>query len=263
MSRITTKLSNQVVRWKFSPGIRVDRSPNLLRLGSVYGGRTFEPSPDLENSVIISCGLGEDASFDIEFASRFNATVIIVDPTPRAVRHFGEIQSHAGEPATQSYTQTGKQPASAYDLSKISPGSLKLEPVALWVEITTLKFYAPPNPEHVSHSIVNYQNSYSSETPSIEVGTATIEQLMAKYGLKSMPLLKLDIEGAEIQVIADMLRRSILPRQILVEFDEMIVPSQRSKERVAATDALLRQQGYLCRHVDGPGKTDHLYVRPS
>jgi hypothetical protein len=96
----------------------MQRSTNLLRLGSDYGGWTFEPSTDLQNSAIVSCGLGEDASFDIEFASRFGAKVIIVDPTPRAIRHFDEIQKRVGQPAVQSYVKGGKQPIASYTSAK-------------------------------------------------------------------------------------------------------------------------------------------------
>ena len=56
---------------------------NLVRLGSVYGGWTFENKKNLYGSTILSCGLGEDASFDIEFANMYNAKIIIVDPIPK------------------------------------------------------------------------------------------------------------------------------------------------------------------------------------
>src|SRR3569832_187068 len=83
--------------WGISSSLRVARhSYNLLRLGSCYGGWTFVEDPALCGSVMISCGLGEDASFDIEFAARFGAQVLLVDPTPRAIKHFEEISSKYG-----------------------------------------------------------------------------------------------------------------------------------------------------------------------
>ena len=39
---------------------------------------------------------GEDASFDVEFTTRFKARIIIVDPTPRAIDHFEAIQKRLG-----------------------------------------------------------------------------------------------------------------------------------------------------------------------
>ena len=115
-----------------------------------------------------------------------------------------------------------------------------LEPFALWVENTKLKFFAPPDPAHVSHSIVNCQNDYAQDAPHIEVATTTPEALLSKYDLKTVPLMKLDIEGAEINVIPHMLENAIHVRQLLVEFDEMNFPSERSKKNVEDTDRMLK-----------------------
>lgn len=243
---------------KYAPAIEVQRFTDLIRLGSDYGGWTFRGSAELQNSTIASCGLGEDASFDIEFASRFHARVIILDPTPRAIRHFEEIQRCLGQPARQSYVAGGKQPVDSYDLRNIAEESLILEPSALWVENTSVKFFAPANPDHVSHSIVNYQNNYTQDSSHIEVAAITPEALLAKYQLKSVPLMKLDIEGAEIEVIRHMMERSIRPRQLLVEFDEMSFPSARSKRNAEETDKLLKQAGYICGYFDG--RANFLYA---
>jgi hypothetical protein len=81
LARVRNHVLDRMARRKYAPTIKVDKGPNLRRLGSAYGGWTFEPSSDLERATILSCGLGEDASFDVEFAAAFNARVIIVDPT--------------------------------------------------------------------------------------------------------------------------------------------------------------------------------------
>jgi FkbM family methyltransferase len=253
-----SRISVAVKKVRYRPGFEVKRSSNLVRIGSEYGGWTFENSEDLLKSTIVSCGLGEDASFDIEFAAKFDAKVVIVDPTPRAIQHFDEIKKRIGLAQEYGYVEGGKQPASSYDLRNLSVGSLVLEPRALWIEDTKLRFFLPANPEHVSHSIVNYQNNYSEKTPFIEVPTITLEDLIAKYDLKYLPLMKLDIEGAEISVVRHMLANSIRPRQLLMEFDQMNFPSARSKANVLATDALLKGAGYECRFFDG--RANVLYV---
>jgi FkbM family methyltransferase len=258
LSSLVSRAKRRLAKSLYAPAIEVQHANNLLRLGSTYGGWTFEPSADLQGCTVISCGLGEDASFDTEFASKFGAKVIIVDPTPRAIRHFAEIQERLGKAAAQSYVPGGKQPAAAYELSKLTKESLILEPYALWVEAKTLKFFAPQNPDHVSHSIVNYQNEYSQDTAFIEVPAITPETLLSRHQLKTVPLMKLDIEGAEIEVIRHLIEKSVLPRQILVEFDEMNFPTKRSKANAENTDKLLKQAGYSCRYFDG--LANFLYV---
>jgi hypothetical protein len=128
---------------------------------------------------------------------------------------------------------------------------LHLETSALWTQNTTLKFFAPSNPDHVSHSIVNFQNNYVEHTPHIEVVATTLETLLAKFDLMTVPLMKLDIEGAEIAVIQQMLDTTIRPRQLLVEYDQLSCPSKRSKQDVEATNRRLAQAGYICRYFDG------------
>jgi FkbM family methyltransferase len=258
LAQLRNRGSRFLARRRYAPSIEVQRSADLMRLGSDYGGWTFEASSDLQDSVIVSCGLGEDASFDVEFASKYGAKVIIVDPTPRAIRHFEDIQRRLGQPARQCYVKGGKQAITSYDLSKVDEGSLILEASALWVKNGEVKFFAPANHDHVSHSIVDSQSNYRKGTDHIEVIGITPSTLFAKHKLKSVPLMKLDTEGAEIFVIRQMLENSIYPRQLLVEFDEMNCPSNQTKKDVEDTDQALRQAGYVCRYFDG--RANFLYA---
>ena len=261
LSRVVNGVSHRLARHRFAPQIEVKPMAGLLRLGSGYGGWTFLPSSDLAGSTIVSCGLGEDGTFDVEFAARFQARVILVDPTPRAIAHFNEIRARAGRQAEVPYARGGKQPAEAYDLGNVKSDALVLEPRALWIEETTLKFFAPRDSQHVSHSIVNLQNGYSDRGAYIEVRSITLAALLEKHHLTWLGLLKLDIEGAESQVIGSTMASGIRPRQILVEFDGMNFPSSRSREFVERTDGVLRQAGYECRHFDG--QANFLYLLSS
>jgi hypothetical protein len=75
---------------------------------------------------------------------------------------------------------------------------------------------------------------------------------MADLNLTTIPLLKLDIEGAEIEVILDMLAKRIFPSQILVEYDEMSVPSKRSRDRIQSAHEALLHNGYHLNNFDYP-----------
>lgn len=234
---------------------------NIIHLGTGYGGWSFVDGEDLNGCTIISAGLGEDASFDVEFAAKYNAKVIIVDPTPRAIAHFNEIQKNIGNPATQRYSESGCQPITSYDLSGVKRNSLLLVAKALWNENKTLKFFEPTNPQHVSHSIINYQNNYSDNTKSICVDAVTPDSLLNDLRLKfsDIALIKLDIEGAEIEVLKRCMDVRLLPRQILVEFDELNIPSSKGFDRVTEVDELLKRNGYRLLKTDG--QADFLYYK--
>ena len=234
---------------------------NIVHLGSEYGGWSFVDENDLKGCTIISAGLGEDASFDVEFASKYDAKVIVVDPTPRAISHFNKILKSLGNPSKQEYSQDGCQPIGAYNLSSINKDNFLLVTKALWNENTHLKFFEPANFNHVSHSIINYQNNYSENTKSIQVEAVTLDSLLADLNLNpsDIPLMKFDIEGAEIEVIKRCIDVGITPRQILVEFDELNIPSPKSFTRVTEIDELLRNNGYKLLKTDG--QTDFLYFK--
>lgn len=207
---------------------------DLSYLGSPGCGWMIVDDPSLKDSIVISAGLGEDGSFDIEIARKYKATVHIIDPTPRAIEHFKLFMSRLGTPSTRPYTKYGAQPVEAYEMTELESGQLVLHGFALWNMNGFIKFFQPKQEEHVSHSILNFQNNYSEETPYIEVEAVTLPDLLRNInvGDRTIALLKLDIEGAEIEVLMHALEAGILPNQILVEFDELSQGTQRSFDRV-------------------------------
>ena len=202
--------------------LRFNYNNNIIFLGTDYGGWSFLSDNDLENKFIISAGLGEDASFDIELVSKYNCKVIIIDPTPRAVEHYKQIIKNAGKPKTEPYKKGGKQNISSYDLTHINNENFLLISNALYnVDNKELKFFSPPNKDHVSYSINNWQNDYKKSSDFIKIKTITIKSILTKYNISRLEMIKLDIEGAEIEVLKNMLDEKIFPTQILVEFDEL------------------------------------------
>jgi FkbM family methyltransferase len=230
-------------------------------LGSDYGGWSYYKKNTLQESLIISAGLGEDASFDVEFASRYDATVIIVDPTPRAIKHFEMIKSNIGSKKIAKYSNSGFERIESYDLSIVSNENLKLIQMALWKEDGYVNFYEPKNPDHVSYSILNIQNSYSTKTSSLRVPCISISSLVRKMNINEsdISIIKLDIEGAEIEVLNNMIMKKIFPEQILVEFDELNFPTFNNYIRVLQAHSLLKKNKYKLLKIDGI--SNFLYVR--
>lgn len=241
-----------------------DPNYHLTSLGSGHCGWTFVEDPALQNGVIVSAGLGEDGSFDVEFAAKYNATVHIIDPTPRAIDHFRALIARAGLPSETGYSETGTQPPESYDLSNVAEDQIQLHEVAIWNERTRVRFFMPKNTAHVSHSIVNFQNEYANDTPFIEVDAMPMTDVLHEIGVgpDQIALLKLDIEGAEIEVVESILAEGITPKQILVEFDEFNAPTRRGIARISRTHALLLDRGYKIVHTDGQADFLNVNERP-
>jgi FkbM family methyltransferase len=259
------------VRWFFDKAIRqlkklryrarfeVSQCPYpLVRLGSAHGGWVIADSGRLTGTTILSCGLGEDASFDVEFAARFDATVLIADPTPRAITHFEQLVSRIGLPADLPYGPSGSQPIESYPLNNVGRNQLLLIEKAIWKERKKLKFFLPVNSEYVSHSITNFSQGYREDTAAIEVDADTYEDFLRFAKVQCFPIVKLDIEGAEVEVIVQLLEQH-RPHQILVEYDELSVPSKHAIERITVCHRSLLNAGYRLFHHEEPHNFSYLH----
>ena len=231
----------------------------LRHLGSPAAGWTFLDSTRLDQCVVISAGAGEDISFEIELISEYDCKVILLDPTPKAISHFENISVRFGKQNSSNYVKSGRQEIKAYNLSSVSTNNIQLIPCALWNTQTDIKFYSPPNPNHVSHSISNFQNDYNQNGDHIIVKTITLEQLCEEYAVKDIEIMKLDIEGAEIEVLQNMFSTKIRPQQILVEFDELYNLTSDAKRRITKTLEMLEHNGYTMRFASG--ETDFLFIK--
>ena len=209
----------------------------LERLGTAYGGRYVPRDMKLNaNSFIISAGVGEDMSFDLLLQVRYGCEIVLVDPTPRAITHFSEIQQFYSE---ERQTFSGAiQNDYLHQIQAIRPDLAKFfyEPKALWnASDLTIPFYKPRNPAHVSHTLV--AGMYAEE--SSKVRTVSLKQIMETQGQgRPLDLLKMDIEGAELVVLDHMLAQEIFPRYLLVEFDLMDQPQDANNNTGRLIQAL-------------------------
>jgi len=222
----------------------------LKCFGSEYGHWCFIPHDGLKNSTIVSGGVGEDISFDVDFASEYNATVIFYDPTPRSIKHFENVKKNFGKESELSYVAGGNQPIETYDLSNLSESNFVYNPYALWKEKSKVKFFAPTNPNHVSHSILNYQRNYDmSDNNYIEVECLKLSDEIKT--LEKFPeIIKLDIESAVLEVIDDLFSENIFVNQICVEYDEQHNLNSISVDRIKKMNNLFHNNDYICVHQE-------------
>lgn len=165
----------------------------LEKLGSDYGGWVV-PVDMIERDWICYCvGVGEDITFDLAIINRFGVNVYAFDPTPRAVRYVKEAMSGL-------------------------PESFHFQDIGLWSSDATLRFYAPDNPNYVSHSIVNLCQTQTY----FEAPCKKLSSIMRDLGHERIDLLKLDIEGAEFEVLRNILEERLNIQVLCVEYDQPV-----------------------------------------
>jgi len=202
------RIRNRAAREALPLLLRPDVRDDLVRLGSDYGG-WWVPAADVKPDVVAYCaGAGEDITFDLALHVA-GCRVTTFDPTPRAIAHVEAVAP--------------------------SDDRFRFLPVGWWSQKDTLRFYAPRDPAHVSHSALNLQATQDY----FEAPVNTVAALMRELGDTRVDLIKMDIEGAEYEVIDSLLRDGPLPRTLCVEFDQP-KPLRRTFKAVAR----LRAAGY-------------------
>lgn len=189
------------------------------RLGTRYGGWWIDRRAVRKNPLLVDCGLGVDISFPTAFLTRFGGEVIGIDPNPVSV----------------SYCEAHKPPGMSVWVR------------AFWHEAGhKLTFHLPRPPEQlpkgadgVSGSLLRSHNYTGEDT--VEVLTTSLEEVLGATGRDECDILKMDIEGAEYEVLSDLCRSGAIrkARQVLIEFHHHCTshPIEDTLNAVAAIQA--------------------------
>lgn len=224
LSKIYRKLSTELLRKiGIDPltGIRIRPAASLIQVGSSYGGWIVPASLLTQQSICYCAGVGEDITFDLGLIEQFGCTVYAYDPTPRAADHVRKV---------------------AADNSRFH-----FYDIGLWDKEDTLRFYAPADPEHVSHSVLNIQKTDQY----FEAPCNRLSALMKANSHQKIDLLKLDIEGAEYKTIDSIIEDRLDISVICVEYDEAHSPLDKEYKRRIKDSALnLYNYGYSLVALD-------------
>lgn len=158
--------------------------------GSEYGGFAIVRDSLTNDSEVLSCGIGEDASFDLSLLVKYGCHVTGVDPTPKAAE---------------------------YVRNNLPTDRFSFIAVAVSNTDGQAGFYLPKNVEWVSGSLTRGPHTSSSH---ITVPCLRLGSILRHADITSLDLLKLDIEGAEYTAVPDYLDDAKAPkaRQIALEF---------------------------------------------
>jgi FkbM family methyltransferase len=198
------------------------------RLGTKYGGWwIFAPAVPSE-PLLIDCGLGVDISFPAAFLERFGGRVLGVDPNPAALEY---ARAHC-------------------------PRGMEVLAAAFWSEAgRELVFHLPRPPaelpkgaDGVSGSLLS-SHEYAGDSR-LTVRTTSLAELLAQSGREECDVLKLDIEGAEYEVLDALCQSGAIrrARQLLIEFhhhctEHTLEDTRRRIDRVEAS-------GFRLQHTE-------------
>ena len=196
---------------------RVHRRVPCHGLGSPYGRHTVCTERLDEASIVYSFGLGEDISFDLELIERTGATVYGFDPTPRSI---------------------------AWVKQQALPDRFVLAEYGIAAHDGVVRFHAPADPTHISHSLLDERDKGGG---TIEVEVRRLATIMQQHGHQRLDVLKLDVEGAEYDVLDQMLDERTPVDQLLIEFHHQFasIPARRTVDMLAR----LHDAGYDVFHV--------------
>tara|TARA_B100001765_G_scaffold150127_1_gene96267 strand:+ start:1353 stop:2051 length:699 start_codon:yes stop_codon:yes gene_type:complete len=188
---IFTKTKQRLRRHKLRQiGIEPVPCDSATLYGGDHGWVIDESSIDSE-SIIYSVGVGSNIDFDLELIDSLGVTIHAFDPTPRSVEWVKE-----------------------QNLSN----KFIFHPVGLAAENGFMNFYPPAKSSSTHFSPVDRYGNTDNE---IKAPVKDIDTMASELGHKKIDLLKMDIEGAEYEVIKALPDSEVIINQILIEFHHM------------------------------------------
>lgn len=190
----------------------IDERRATVLLGANYKvSWAIDPTLLSEESVVYSCGIGEDISFDLCLIQRYGLTVNAFDPTPESIRWL-EAQH--------------------------KPDRFHFHPVGIAGHDGTISLHKQSDiGDDVSMSALRGDPKGKQVVPVKRIST-----IMGELGHRHIDLLKMDIEGCEYDVIEDILENRLSIRQLLIEFHHRWPEIGHARTQTALS--LLRSHGY-------------------
>lgn len=180
------------------------------------GGWWFHPDTLDRDSIVYSLGIGEDVEFDLGLIDRFGCELHAFDPTPSTVDWIAKRDLPAG---------------------------FHFHPWAVTARDGTLELYPRIRRDGTrSTGMYTLVPQDASTDEAIHVPAMSLGTIARQLGHDRVSLLKMDIEGAEYEVLDNLLDSAVKPIQLLVEFHHRFPGI--GPERTEAMIRRLRDAGY-------------------
>jgi FkbM family methyltransferase len=214
------------LRYRIFYGLVLNRRYAIKTLGDPKGICQWNicPAGLGPKSVVYSGGLGTDVSFEHDLVKQFGCELVLYDPSPFGLQTMSLPENQLPQFHYCAVALAGR--CGKLSMAGAKPGE------SCWFP----------------------RNDGSGEN---EVACIDLQSLMKQNGHQQIDLLKLDIEGAEYEVIEDFLQRRIPVRQVCVEYHHGILPGFTRSQTVSSILKLL-SHGY--KLIDQAGN-NHTFVR--
>jgi FkbM family methyltransferase len=211
------------------PVIRRKRRVALEFHGSEYGGWPVVVDSLSNTSQVVDVGLGEDISFSESLMRRYACHVHGFDPTPKSIK---------------------------YVRKRLVP-NFSLYEVGVAAKAGEATFYLPNVADHVSGSLFDSPHVGNQQ---ITVPLIAIEDVPRLIGTERIDLLKLDVEGAEFDILdaAGFSKIAGHINQICIEFHHRW--PKFGKAKTVAAVRRLQDLGFSVAWVS-PSNEEALFVR--
>lgn len=163
------------------------RVPCIVWAGSSYGGFYIVPLKSMYNGKAFSFGIGADITFDKCLIKKWGMRVYGFDPTPKSCNW---VKQCCADITNFNFYEYGISDADGIK-----------------------DFYLPRNPRDISGSLIKNANTGRK----IQIPFKTMTTIMREIGIDEVDIVKLDIEGSELEVIPDILKSGLKFRQLCVE----------------------------------------------
>ena len=155
-----------------------------------------------ENSTVYSVGVGYDISFDIDVIRNYGCQVHAFDPTLISKRW---LESKTDLPKNFIHHDIGLAHYSG-----------------------VANFSLPAN-HSVSFSMSSVVSEKDAGSDLHEAEVKTLDDIMENLGHQEIDLLKIDIEGAEYDIIDDLVNNATRIKQLLIEFHDRLIGEEVQK----------------------------------
>ncbi|HIM21337.1 MAG TPA: FkbM family methyltransferase [Gammaproteobacteria bacterium] len=207
---IFTKSKQRFLRHKLK---QLGIEPVSCKTSALYGGDhgwVVDESLLNRESVIYSVGVGSNIDFDLELINSFGATVHAFDPTPRSIEWV-----------------KGQQ----------LPKHFIFHPFGLSAENGHMDFFPPSKASSTHFSPID---RYGDTNNVVRAPVKDIDTIASELNHKEVDLLKMDIEGAEYEVIEALPKNRVAINQILIEFHHMYkgIPISKTVDAISTLSNL-------------------------